>query len=241
MTEKRPTAAVAIFAKTPGLTPAKTRLAAAVGPAIAEAFYLRALGIAEAVAGAAAAADPELTPYWAVAEREAIGRECWSGLSQLWQGDGDLGTRLAHVYECLRERHAAVLLIGADSPLLTARHLLGAHAVLVEANRDFVLGRALDGGFYLFGGKVPMARTVWTGVSYSEADTADQLLARLATSGSVGHIAPLPDVDTLDDLLAVPAHAAGCRDLLPSQRALVEWIGTLARRSPDDGVTAQTG
>ncbi len=222
------TTAVAIFAKTPGLTPAKTRLAAGVGPAIAESFYRRALEITEQVASAAAATDPGLTPYWAVAEREAIGRECWHGLPQLWQGDGELGARLAHVYDSLLGRHDAVLLIGSDSPLLIPGHLLQAHAVLQELDRAFVMGRALDGGFYLVGGKVPLTRTVWTTVSYSGADTADRLLANLEPIGSVGQLAPLPDVDTLEDLVGIPAHAADSTDLLPAQRALVEWIRTLA-------------
>lgn len=222
------TTAVAIFAKTPGLTPAKTRLAAGAGPAIAGSFYLRALEITEQVACAAAATDPGLTPFWAVAEREAIGRECWSGLPQLWQGDGDLGSRLAHVYDSMLAQHDAVLLIGADSPLLTPRHLERAHLMLLEDDRDFVMGRALDGGFYLLGGRVPLARTIWTTVSYSRADTADQLLANLEPVGSVGHLEPLPDVDTIDDLRVIPALAAASTDLLPTQRALVEWIRTLA-------------
>jgi glycosyltransferase A (GT-A) superfamily protein (DUF2064 family) len=224
------TTAVAIFAKTPGLTPAKTRLAAGVGPAIAESFYLRALEITREVACAAATADPGLTPYWAVAEQAGIGRECWSGLPQLWQGDGDLGARLAQVYDSLLVRHDAVLLIGSDSPLLVPGHLLQAHAVLQELDRAFVVGRALDGGFYLCGGKLPLPRTVWTTVSYSGADTANQLLANLEPVGSVGLLEPLPDVDTLEDLLGIPALAAASSDLLPAQRALVEWIRTLALR-----------
>jgi uncharacterized protein len=201
------TTAVAIFAKTPGLTPAKTRLAAGVGPVIAESFYLRALEITREVACAAAAADPGLTPYWAVAEQAGIGRECWSGLPQLWQGDGDLGARLAQVYDSLLLRHDAVLLIGSDSPLLVPGHLLQAHARLRDNDGEFVMGRALDGGFYLFGGKLPLARTIWTTVSYSGTDTADRLLANLQ---------------------AIPALAAASTDLLPAQRALGEWIRTLA-------------
>lgn len=222
--------AVAIFAKTPGLTPAKTRLADGVGPAIAESFYLRALEITEQVACAAAAAEPGLTLYWAVAEREALGCECWSGLPQLWQGDGDLGSRLAHVYDGLLAQHDAVLLIGSDSPLLVPGHLLQAHAVMQQLDRAFVMGRALDGGFYLFGGKVPLTRTVWTTVSYSEADTADRLLANLEPVGSVGQLEPLPDVDTLEDLLGLPTHAADSGDLLLAQRALIEWIEALIPR-----------
>ena len=219
--------AVAIFAKTPGLTPAKTRLAAGAGPAIAEAFYLRALAITEEVVRAAAATNVALVPYWAVAEAEAIGRDCWSGLPQLWQGDGDLGTRLAQVYDHLLECHDAALLIGADSPLLTPDNLHQANAVMLQQDRDFVLGRALDGGFYLFGGKVSVSRSIWTSISYSEADTADQLLSKLEPVGSVGHLASLPDVDTLDDLLAIPRLAMGCGDLLTAQQELLEWIDAL--------------
>lgn len=224
MTDDARTVAVAIFAKTPGVTPAKTRLASGAGTPTAEAFYLRALDLTEAVVCAAAAADSGFAPYWAVAERKGIGRECWAGFPQIWQGEGDLGARLSHVYDGLLARHGAVLLIGADSPLLSPRLLARARQLLVDEDREFVMGRALDGGFYLFGGQAPMAQGMWTSVTYSAADTADQLLARLQPLGSVGELPPLQDVDTLEDLLAIPAQAAGLGELLPAQRALVQWI-----------------
>lgn len=229
MNERAGTVAVAIFAKTPGLTPAKTRLAAGAGTGTAEAFYRRALDLTEAVVCAAAASDAAFAPYWAVAERKGIGRDCWAGFPQIWQGEGDLGARLSHVYDGLLARHGAVLLIGADSPLLTPRLLARAREMLVNEDREFVMGRALDGGFYLFGGQAPMAQGMWTSVTYSAADTADQLLAQLQRIGSVGQLPPLPDVDTLDDLLAIPAQAADLPDPLPSQRALVQWINELPR------------
>jgi hypothetical protein len=229
MTDRAGTLAVAIFAKTPGLTPAKTRLAAGAGAATAEAFYLRALDLTEAVVCAAAATDAAFAPYWAVAERKGIGRDCWAGFPQIWQGEGDLGARLSHVYDGLLARHGAVLLIGADSPLLSPRLLARAREILVNEDREFVMGRALDGGFYLFGGQAPMAQGMWTSVTYSAADTADRLLTQVQPLGSVGQLPPLPDVDTLDDLLAIPAQAAALTELLPSQRALVQWINGLPR------------
>ncbi|MEO8636692.1 MAG: DUF2064 domain-containing protein [Gemmatimonadales bacterium] len=219
--------ALAIFVKTPGLTPTKTRLAAGVGQATADAFYQRTLDITEDVARAAAATDSALQPYWAVTEAAAVGHDRWRGLPQLWQGEGGLGARLDRVYRELLQRHGAVLLIGADSPLLTSRHLGCAREMLASEARECVMGRALDGGFYLFGGTVPMARELWTSVSYSEADTADQLLALLEPAYRVGQLTPLPDVDTVADLLAIPAHAATAQGLLPSQRALLSWIREL--------------
>jgi glycosyltransferase A (GT-A) superfamily protein (DUF2064 family) len=51
--------ALAIFVKTPGLSPVKTRLAEGIGQARAEAFYRLAV---DAVAEVALATEPKLTP-----------------------------------------------------------------------------------------------------------------------------------------------------------------------------------
>ena len=86
-------AALAVFAKTPGRTPAKTRLAATVGTEAAEAFYERSLAATAAVADTAAATGP-VAVIWAVAEPEALGDPIWAGRRTVGQGTGGLGDRL---------------------------------------------------------------------------------------------------------------------------------------------------
>ncbi len=219
--------AVAIFVKTPGHSPIKTRLAATAGPEVAREFYRRAVDIVEAVAAKAAAECGDLTPYWAVAEREAVADPRWQSFATVWQGEGGLGSRLARVYAELRAVHEVVLLIGADSPLLTARDLRDARDAITQKGKPFVLGRALDGGFYLFGGREPVPTEAWKAVVYSAADTANQLLRQIRPLGAVAPLDVMPDVDAAEDLGALLLAGVEEERLLPSQQSLLAWIRTL--------------
>ena len=74
------TAGLAIFVKTPGVSPLKTRLAQAIGQDAAEAFHRLAAAAVADVAKQAQAAMPGLVAYWAVAEREALDAPIWRDL-----------------------------------------------------------------------------------------------------------------------------------------------------------------
>jgi uncharacterized protein len=219
------TVALAIWVKTPGRTPAKTRLAAATGAATAEAFYRRAVAAVHEVAERAAAdSGGLLAPVWAVAEDEGDALAWWRGFPVIAQGGGGLGERLAHVYDALRERHAAVLFIGADAPQLAPSLLASSARALARGADDFVLGPADDGGFYLFGGRRPLPAATWTGVTYSAATTRAELAARLARHGTVRELAPAFDVDTIDDLRRLRTMLAERDDLGPAGDALRDWL-----------------
>jgi glycosyltransferase A (GT-A) superfamily protein (DUF2064 family) len=215
--------ALAIFVKTPGLSPVKTRLAAGIGVAKAEHFYRLAV---EAVAEVAAASIPSLVPYWAVAERAAMDDPMWSGFDRISQGEGGLGDRLDHVYARLLARHGSVLLIGADSPQITARGLADA----AGAAHPFAMGRAEDGGFWLFGGDRPINGAVWRAVPYSASDTADRLVARLE---GVTFVETLRDVDEAGDLVALRTALAGLAAPVPAQAALAAWLDGIASDGGD--------
>lgn len=217
--------ALAIWVKTPGRTPAKTRLAAATGAATAEAFYRLSIDAVREVAERAAARSAGLlAPTWAVAEEDDEALAWWRGFPVVAQGSGGLGQRLARVYDALGARHAAVLFIGADAPQLAPSLLADTARALAEGASDFVLGPADDGGFYLFGGRRPLPAATWTEVTYSAATTRAELAARLARHGSVRELAPAFDVDTLDDLRRLRAAMAGRGDLGPAGVALRDWL-----------------
>jgi glycosyltransferase A (GT-A) superfamily protein (DUF2064 family) len=213
--------AVAVWVKTPGLSPVKTRLAADVGREAAEEFYRRSVDAVRAVVSRAAEHDaPALTPYWAVAE--AGGAEGWDGFRVVGQGEGELGERLSRVYDALLERHRFVAFLGADAPQLAPALLLrAARAAMAGA---FVLGPADDGGFYLFAGSRPLPREVWTGVPYSDPSTCAELEARLRPLAPVERLERRYDVDTGDDLRRLRAELAARADLLPEQRSLARWL-----------------
>lgn len=213
-------AALAIFVKTPGHSPVKTRLAASIGTRAAVEFHALA---ACAVAEVAGAASDMLQPYWAVAEHTALDDPRWRDLPTLWQDEGSLGERLHHIYASLRATHEIVLLVGADAPQITPVLLCRAIDALQDEAR-FVLGEAHDGGFWLFGGRAPITRETWCGVGYSRHDTAAQLREALRLRETYDALPLLTDVDTANDLAALAAALSSLPHPLPAQRALSRWL-----------------
>ena len=214
------TAALAIFVKTPGYSLVKTRLAAAVGRHAAIGFHGLA---ARAVAEVASAAPDVMQPHWAVAEYAALDNPCWRDLPTLWQGEGSLGERLHHIYTSLHAAHEIVLLVGADAPQITPALLHRAIDAL-QGDADFVLGEARDGGFWLFGGRAPIARETWCNVGYSRDDTAAQLRKALRLREMPDALPILTDVDTANDLAALATALSSLPHPLPAQRALLRWL-----------------
>ena len=226
------TAALAIFVKTAGLSPVKTRLAAGIGAPAALCFHQLA---AAATAEVARACEPWLTPYWAIAEAGSTAVAAWPGFATLRQGDGDLGARLHTVYAELQARHGRVLLIGADAPQLTTALLQRALAVLDDARTPFVIGDASDGGFWLFGGRMAIPREVRTRVRYSQAQTALDLQQRLAAVGAIGAAECLTDVDNAADLPALRDALGILSAPLPAQQALQQWLDSIATPAESAG------
>ena len=221
----QPTAALTVFAKTPGRTPAKTRLAAAIGTPAAEEFYRLSLAATAAVADAAAAAGP-VGIVWAVAEPDAAGDPVWAGRRTTGQGGGGLGERLHTVYSALTARFPAVLLVGCDSPHHVPADFTAPAAALLDADNpaDFRLGRCDDGGYWLLGGRRSIPRAAFLSVKYSANRTADETAAALAPLGAVAGERASFDVDHAADLPRLRSALAGLADPLPDQRALLDWL-----------------
>jgi rSAM/selenodomain-associated transferase 1 len=211
--------ALAIFVKTPGLSPIKTRLAKDIGTAAAVEFHQLA---AAAVASVVRECNSMVTPYWAVAESSAMGDEYWNGFPKLWQGNGGLGERLHSVYETLLDRHGSVVMIGADSPQMTSDLL---SEVVVKLTCDpFVMGPAADGGFWLFGGCKALSPIVWRSIRYSQLTTASELLSALSATGNVACVQELTDVDTSSDLKSVVETISARARNTTEQWQLTTWL-----------------
>lgn len=216
------TAAVAIFVKTPGLSPVKSRLASTQGRPFAERWYLQAARAVAEVARAAQAGRG--TVYWAIAEPAAAEHAVWSDLPHIEQGEGELGQRMAQVHGTLVERHGAGILVGADAPQLRVLELQCALAWLdVDAPRQ-VIGPARDGGFWLYGSNRVSASSAWAQVGYSAADTAQQFRARLDLGLPWLSLEALCDVDTAADLAACREALDGLDAPMPAQQALAQWM-----------------
>lgn len=208
--------AIAIFVKTPGLSPLKTRLAKGVGEENAMAFYHLSLKAIEKVIQQSKAQG-----YWAVGEKEGLENRLWQSLTHLHTGDGDLGQRQHHIYETLLKEHDKVLLIGADAPQITPNLINEAMKTL--ENNGFVIGPTHDGGYYLFGGTKPLEQSVWNNVTWSVETTREELEEKLPEQSH--HLKLLTDVDEKEDL------DAACNEmpenLNKAQQELLNWVQAL--------------
>jgi glycosyltransferase A (GT-A) superfamily protein (DUF2064 family) len=214
---------LAIFVKTPGYSPVKTRLAADCGRAYAEDWYRHAAAAVVSVVRVAATAHG-IEPYWAVAEPDAIANGAWQGLPVLDQGEGGLGERMARVHASLVARHGAGVLIGADTPQLSADLLGTAIAWLQQPGPRLSLGPARDGGFWLFGGNVAPPTDAWLQVRYSERETARELRRAMKDCGQWQTLPELTDLDHGNDLAEVYDALRRLPEPRQEQLQLIEWM-----------------
>lgn len=217
-------AGLAIFVKTPGYSPLKTRLGQAIGRDAAEAFHRHAAAAVADVVIHAQTSMPGLVAYWAVAEADAVDAPIWRDLPRIAQGDGDLGARMRTVCETLRERYGRAVLIGADAPQLRADDVLAACAAL--DTHDHTIGPSEDGGFWLFGTRIDAPEHAWSETPWSQSDTAMRFLAALGDS-PVATLRRLCDVDTVDDLAALADALHALSAPTPKQSALARWLSDL--------------
>lgn len=121
------------------------------------------------------------------------------------QTEGDLGGRMLHAMEFLFAKgYKKVALAGSDIPALTRRHVEDAFIRLEE--NDLVLGPTEDGGYYLIASKTSPRKTLFRLRTWGN----ETVLDRTRTAGeklgqTIGSIERLRDVDTVEDLIALPA------------------------------------
>lgn len=219
--------AIAVFVKTPGLSPVKTRLAVSLGKQAAEAFHLAAAQSVSSVVQELSNLT-DIQSYYAVAEQTALNHDYWQDLSCVWQGEGGLGERMAHIYQKLLAEHDFVILVGADIPQMTAAELLVASAWLSHDEQvRLIFAPSIDGGFWAFGGNCNIPQAIWTDVVYSEADTGVQFFNKIEQLGDVKILAALRDVDEVSDLLPLRDALLNLAEPLPEQHELIRFLDVL--------------
>jgi glycosyltransferase A (GT-A) superfamily protein (DUF2064 family) len=217
--------AIAIFVKTPGLSPIKTRLAASTGRGYAETWYRLAAAAVAEVALTAIRMSGGLA-YWAVAETQGMDHPLWSSLPRLTQGHGGLGQRMAQVHEQLLQIHGAGILLGADIPQVRREQLCRALAFLNTPSPAAVIGRAEDGGFWLFGSNRRAPISAWAAPEYGTT-TVHATFRR--AFGFIDHYLELDvmtDVDTAEQLDTVREALLALPDKEPAQAALCAWMAS---------------
>lgn len=217
---------VAVFVKTPGLSPLKTRLAQGIGVIQAEQFHQKSVHIMEKLLLQWGKQRSFLHFYWAVAESEALELEFWRSFPRIYQGEGGLGQRLHRVFAELWSRHEQIIFLGADSPHVTLDYLeLALPQSVVSINKDtpFYIGLTADGGFYLLSARQNIPESIWTQVKYSVKSTGEDLINRLKEEGAVQVGAALYDIDQVEDLYRLSQENSSLAIWAPEQRQLILW------------------
>lgn len=196
---RRLAAQFVVIAKEPAPGRVKTRLTPPFTPE--QAATLATVALADTLHAVAAAA-----PYRTLALDGAPGPWLPPGFTVLPQRGRGLDERLAAAFEDThRLRPLPVVLIGMDTPQVTAPLLAAAAAAL--RTHEAVFGPAADGGFWLLGLRRPDPALL-LGVPMSTPHTGVAQLERLRAAGlSVAHLPVLTDVDTADDAAEVAAAA----------------------------------
>ena len=207
-----------LFARDPQPGRVKTRLSPALPGPLAARLYAGLLGDTWAAAAACTRATRRVV-HWA----DATGTTP-PGFTARVQRGGDLGERLTHAFADELAAGGPVLLIGSDTPSLTAAHLDTAFAALETS--DVVVGPTLDGGYWGLGLREP-APQLFTDIPWSTREVLVGTLVRAHASGlRVTTVDTLEDLDTPHDLaLLVGALAAGRAAAGVHTRAALEGMG----------------
>ena len=120
------------------------------------------------------------------------------GVALTEQGEGNLGERMLRTLTRRLASHAALIIIGADCPALTAKHIAGAASTLRA--HDVVLTPAEDGGYVLIGA-TRVDEKMFDGIEWGSNQVLAQQRRNLEKLGFTWHEMPtLWDVDRPEDL-----------------------------------------
>lgn len=190
---------IAVFAKTPGLSPLKTRLAKEIGQKKAEDVYVSCVDAVEKTLGSFCDKNPEWDAVWALGEEQGHLHDFWLSrpFEKMWTGEGGLGHRLNRVDETLKNKYEHVILIGTDCPHIPLSFFDQAVRYLQEG--QMVVGPSTDGGYYLFGSSISISSKIWESVPYSQDNTLEIFMSLLDNYKPLKIIEKLTDLDVKDD------------------------------------------
>lgn len=183
---------IALFAKFPTPGAVKTRLIPSIGAEAATEVHRQ---LVERTIATIEASGLDFAVYHTGAPAHYFSEWFGPDVKLVEQGEGDLGARLARV-------EAPAILLGADIPNLSPRHLLRAHEAL--QSKDMVIGPAQDGGYYLLGFRAPVP-FLFSDMPWGTDGVLGETLARLrAREVSVEMLEELADCDRPADLALWP-------------------------------------
>ncbi|WP_411823452.1 TIGR04282 family arsenosugar biosynthesis glycosyltransferase [Leptospira sp. 'Mane'] len=186
--------ALIIFAKNPRLGKVKTRLASDLGEIVALEVYIELLRITNDIIRNLPVTkyiywDGGIPDHQHYFSDECIHRK---------QVEGDLGHKMGEAFSEVFNEHPFVCIIGTDCPYLTPEILSEAYENLI-GNIDYVIGPALDGGYYLLGLKKVFPE-LFADMVWSTDQVYETTMKRGNTLNlSSYNLRKLGDIDGVDD------------------------------------------
>ncbi len=180
-----------LFTRYPTAGLAKTRLIPALGADGAAALHRR---LTERALGTMRASGLPLEVRTTGGTTDAFAAWLGRDVALVEQGEGDLGARMARA-----AASSPVVLLGADVPDLSVRHVAAAAAALA-GGAEVVIGPAEDGGYYLLGLPAPLP-WLFEDMPWGTEAVLALTLQRLAGRGIVPALLDtLADLDRPEDL-----------------------------------------
>lgn len=181
--------ALIIFIKNPAKGKVKTRLAATVGDDKALEIYLELLKHTRQIATQTKASR------FLYYSNKIVQQDEWSDqiFHKKLQTGEDLGLKMANAFREVLQDHSKAVIIGSDCASLDAGIVQKAFDLLDR--HDFVMGPAVDGGYYLLGMR-RFQPEVFQGIAWSTEDVGSATLLKIDELGKSYSLLPLlSDID----------------------------------------------
>ncbi|PHN01924.1 TIGR04282 family arsenosugar biosynthesis glycosyltransferase [Flavilitoribacter nigricans] len=185
--------ALLIFIRNPELGKVKTRLAKDLGDEAALGIYHQLLGHTRRIA--LSVPVERYLFYSNFIDR----KDGWPepDFKKYLQPPGDLGDRMLKAFDQALADCEAAVIVGSDCPGLSTDILQTAFTQLQQ--NDFVIGPALDGGYYLLGMK-KLAPQLFLDMTWSTDQVFSDTTARMEHLGASYYVLPaLSDIDYAED------------------------------------------
>lgn len=117
--------------------------------------------------------------------------------SKKLQTQGDLGVKMQVAFQAACAQYQKVMIIGSDCASLTPQIIQEGFDALDQ--HSFVLGPAIDGGYYLLGMR-QFTPSLFQHIPWSTAQVAELTLAEMERLGGTCYLLPtLSDIDYAED------------------------------------------
>jgi rSAM/selenodomain-associated transferase 1 len=189
---RSPDCGLIIFLRLPEWGRVKTRLAETVGPDKALLIYKELSGITLRFASRLPVPVYLFYENGLPAENERI-----PYFHYMSQSEGNLGDKIIHALQYVRERHQKIIIIGSDCPDLMPSDIISSIDLLDHV--DIVIGPSEDGGYYLLGCR-EIIPEIFESISWSTSAVLRETLAKVESKGlAFSLLRTLTDIDTEAD------------------------------------------